>query len=104
MTTPSHDPTEPPCPWWCVNREYAGTPDHGTRHEGHPLAVDAERPDSTLPVDLHLLLVMAVGGSVARILLGAGDEDYVTVTSAAGRSLAAGLVRLADVLEGLVSL
>jgi hypothetical protein len=35
-----------------------------------------------------------------RILLGASDEDYVTVTSAAGRSLAAGLIRLADVWTG----
>jgi hypothetical protein len=100
---PSHEPPEPPlfCPWWCVDRD---SPQHPAKHTGHPFGVDAERPADTFPVDLHVLLTRAVSGSVTRITLGIADDDYVRVTTAAGRSLAAVLVRLADVVEGLVSL
>ena len=103
MTTPSHDPTDPPlhCPWWCVDRD---NPDHPDRHESEPFPIDAERPADTLPVTLNVLLSRAVGGSLSRIVFGIGDDDYVSVASTTGRSLAAVLIRLSDTLEGLVSL
>ncbi|MFL6139930.1 MAG: DUF6907 domain-containing protein [Frankiaceae bacterium] len=106
MTTESHDPTEPPdspCPWWCQDSERAGTPLHPATHEGYDLVVNAERPDQ-VPTVLHALLTLPLGGSVVRVLLADGDTDLLTLSSAASRSLAAALVRLADVVEGLVSL
>lgn len=97
----SHAPS--PCPAWCSDRDAEGTPDHPDRHESQPYGVDAELPD-TRPVDLHALAVQPVRATVGRIILGQGDDTYATLTSAASRSLAAALVRLADTLEGLVSL
>ena len=100
MSQDSHDQTPPQqwCPWWCVDREYQGTPDHPARHEGHPLGVDAELPD-TFPVQLFAQLVQPLGATVGRVALGRYDNDLVTLGSAPARSLAAVLVRLADVLE-----
>jgi hypothetical protein len=97
-----HDQTPPQqwCPWWCVDREYQGRPDHPARHEGHLLRVDADLPN-TLPIQLFAQLVQPLGATVGLVLLGRYDDDLVTLGSAPARSLAAALVRLADVLEGV---
>ena len=67
------------------------------------MLVDAELPD-TFPVQLFAHLVQPLAADMARIMLGRADDEYVTISTPCGRSLAAALVRLADVVEGLVSL
>jgi hypothetical protein len=102
----SHDQTEPPaspCPWWCADRDYAGTADHPDRHTGHSLSVDAERPDG-FPTVLHALLMLPLNGRVIRALITDADADLATLSAPCSRSLAAALTRLADVAEGVVSL
>jgi hypothetical protein len=104
MSTDSHDPAaQPSCPWWCVDRDYAGTPEHPARHEGHLLVVDAEMPN-TFPTQLYVFLVQAVGATVPSVMLGQRDDEYVILTTPGTRSLAAALLRLADVAEQLISL
>jgi hypothetical protein len=98
----SQDSHNPPCPPWCASLDYEGTPDHSDRHESQPFGVDAELPD-TRPVTLHALAVQPIRATVAHIVLGHGDDDYAALSTAAARSLAAMLVRLADVLDGLAS-
>ena len=89
MTPESHIP---PCPPWCSDRDAEGTPDHPDRHESQPFGVDAELPD-TRPVTLHALAVQPIRATVARVVLGYGDDDYAALSTAAARSLAAMLVR-----------
>ncbi|HKO20071.1 MAG TPA: hypothetical protein VJU82_14405 [Acidobacteriaceae bacterium] len=67
------------------------------------MAVDAELPD-TFPTTLFAHLSQPLGSTVARIMVGREDDDYVTLAAPFARSYAAALLRLADVLEGLVSL
>ncbi|MFL6138373.1 MAG: hypothetical protein ACJ74O_11290 [Frankiaceae bacterium] len=101
MTSDSHDPAGlPGCPWWCSDR-FGDPADHPARHTGHSLAVEAERPNG-IPTTLHALLALSLGGSVVRVLLGDVDTDLLTLSSAASRSLAAMLVRLADVAERII--
>ena len=63
------------------------------------MAVDAEQRKG-VPTTAHALLVMPVDGVVTRVLLTDGDTDLLTVTAPSSRSLAAALVRLADVVDG----
>jgi hypothetical protein len=94
----SHEPAPlPGCPWWCSDR-YADPADHPAQHEGHPLEVDA------FPAPLLALLVMPVGATRARVMLGQGDDSYASVSTPSARSLCAVLRRLADVAEEVVSL
>lgn len=51
----------------CVNGR---TPRRASGYPTHDRFVDGERPGSMLPVDLHVLLSRAVGGSVTRITVG----------------------------------
>lgn len=101
MTEESHA-LVPPCPWWCLDREYEGTSDHPDRHEGPIFVVDLDalvEPTGTLSAQL----VQPTSGpaEATRVILSRDDDDYVSLAGGPTRSLAAALVKLADVLEGL---
>ncbi|MFL6137592.1 MAG: hypothetical protein ACJ74O_07310 [Frankiaceae bacterium] len=65
--------------------------------------MDAERPDG-FPTVLHALLMLPLDGQVIRALITDADLDLATLSAPCSRSLAAALIRLADVAEGVASL
>ena len=103
------------CPWWCASREEDREDHlewHGTTMAG---IYPAEKMTEGQRSGLYAQLVQRfMHGRVDReeylrhrdplVELSLGDEVIARMAPSAARSLAAGLVRLADVEEGLVSL
>ncbi|MFL6137480.1 MAG: hypothetical protein ACJ74O_06735 [Frankiaceae bacterium] len=85
-----------PCPPWCVDQDAEGTTDHPAQHSTAPLGVTG---DGAAPFIAHGL--RAPGMTDPLVVLGRGDEQYVLLGTGSTRSLAAALVRLADLLEGI---
>jgi hypothetical protein len=89
-----------PCPPWCVDQEAEGTADHPLLHSTAPLGVTG---DGATDVPFLAHGMKEPGAVDPLVVLGRGDEQYVLLSTGSTRSLAAALVRLADVLEGLAS-
>ncbi|MFL6138519.1 MAG: DUF6907 domain-containing protein [Frankiaceae bacterium] len=89
-----------PCPPWCVDQDAEGTADHPAQHSTAPLGVTG---DGAAAVPFLAHGVKEPGMVDPVVVLGRSDEQYMALSTGSTRSLAAALVRLADVLEGLAT-